>query len=76
MIEQIMTPKIKTGTIVVFGIVVFRISKKYTKGTVNNMSKVIPIAKLAGFNRNNDDFAIKIISPIISNGIPKLIRLF
>lgn len=76
MIEQIIIPKIKKGIIVVFEIVVFRISKKYTKGTVNNMSKVIPIAKLSGFNRNNDDLAIKIIRAIISNGIPNMIRFF
>ena len=76
MIEQIIIPKIKNGTIVVFGIAVFLISKKYTKGTVNNMSKVIPIAKLSGFNRNNDDLAIKIIRPIISKGIPNMNRFF
>ncbi len=76
MIEQIIIPNVKKRTIVVFGIVVFRISKKYRKGTVNNMSKVIPIAKLSGFNRNNDDLAIKIIRPRISNGIPNIIRFF
>jgi len=74
--EQIIIPKIKKGIIVIFGIVVFRISKKYKKGTVNNMSKVIPIAKLSGLSRKNDDLAIKTISPIISNGIPNMIRFF
>ena len=71
-IEQIMTPKIKNGTTVVFGMVVLLINKKYTRGTVNKRSKVIPIAKPSGFERNNEVFASSIIAPIISNGIPRI----
>ena len=75
-IEQIIIPKIKNDTTVVFGIFVFLINRKYTSGTVNNKSNVIPIDKLLGFVLNIFDFVMNTIIPIINNGIPKIIRYF
>ena len=72
----IMIPSIKNETTVVLGIVVFLISRKYIKGTVNSRSNVIPIARLSELLINSEDFAIKIINAIIRNGIPNMIRFF
>ena len=71
-----MIPNIKKGATVALGIFVFLISKKYTKGAVNNKSNVIPIARLFGLFANIGDLAMRTINPIISNGIPKMVRFF
>ena len=69
-------PIIRIGTTVVFGILVFLISEKYTRGTVNNKSNVIPVEKALGFALKTVDFAMNTIIPIINNGIPNIIRFF
>ncbi len=76
MIEQITIPRIKKGTTVVWRMLVFLISKKYTIGTVNNKSNVIPVDKLFGFVAKIDDFAMRTIIRIIDNGIPNIIKFF
>lgn len=63
MSEQIIIPTIRKGTTVVFGILVFLMSKKYTKGTINNKSTVIPVDKLLGFVVKIDDLAMSTIIP-------------
>ena len=60
-----MIPSMKKGTTVVLGIFVFLMSKKYTKGTVNSKSNVIPIARLFELLVNIDDLAMRTINPII-----------
>lgn len=73
---QTIIPIITNERIVIFGMLVFLICRKYIRGTVNNKSNVIPIDKLLEFVVNMDDFVRSIMITIISTGIPKIARLF